>query len=117
MFFVGQSLLHVDDEVVVLGRAAYGLKIGVADLLANRQSAILDDRLYQAEQRQFELGMRTSTDVLESQTNFADSQSAEIRALANYQIATVNLAEATGTLLGAAKIDWQPIVPDIGIRP
>jgi len=86
-------------------------------ILANRQSAILDGRLYQAEQRQFEVGMRTSTDVLEAQTNFADSQSAEIRALANYQIATVNLAEATGTLLGAAKIDWQPIVPDIGIKP
>jgi outer membrane protein TolC len=55
--------------------------------------------------------------VLEAQTNYADSQSAEYQALANYQIAAVNLAEATGTLLGAAKIDWQPIAPDIGIKP
>ena len=42
-------------------------------ILANRQSAILDGRLYQAEQRQFEVGMRTSTDVLEAQTKFAES--------------------------------------------
>ncbi len=104
----------VEQEVL---NALDQLEASWQQILANRQSAILDGRLYQAEQRQFELGMRTSTDVLEAQTNFADSQSAEIRALANYQIATVNLAEATGTLLGAAKIDWQPIVPDIGIKP
>ncbi len=104
----------VEQEVL---NALDQLEASWQQILANRQSAILDGRLYQAEQRQFELEMRTSTDVLEAQTKFADSQSAEIRALANYQIAAVNLAEATGTLLGAAKIDWQPIVPDIGIKP
>ena len=80
-------------------------------ILASRQRAILDGRLFEAEQRQFELGLRTSTDVLEAQTNFADAQSAEILALTEYQIALVDLAYATGTLLGAAKIDWQPMVP------
>ena len=104
----------VEQEVL---NALDQLEASWQQILANRQSAILDGRLYQAEQRQFELEMRTSTDVLEAQTKFADSQSAEIRALANYQIAAVNLAEATGTLLGAAKIDWQPIVPNIGIKP
>ncbi|MBE0535454.1 MAG: TolC family protein [Phycisphaerae bacterium] len=84
-------------------------------ILANRQSAILDGRLYQAEQRQFELGMRTSTDVLEAQTNYANSQSAEYQALAAYQKALVDLAEATGTLLGAAKVEWEPARPNIGI--
>ncbi len=85
-------------------------------ILASRQSAILDGRLYGAERRQFELGLRTSTDVLQAQTTFADAQSAEILALAEYQIALVDLAYATGTLLGAAKVQWEPIVPEYNVR-
>ncbi len=80
-------------------------------ILASRQRSILDGRLFEAEKRQFELGLMTSTDVLQAQTNFADAQSAEILALAEYQIALVDLAYATGTLLGAAKVQWEPIVP------
>ncbi|MHC4509387.1 MAG: TolC family protein, partial [Planctomycetota bacterium] len=80
-------------------------------VLASRQRTILDGRLFEAEKRQFELGLGTSTDVLQVQTDFADAQSAEILALAEYQIALVDLAYATGTLLGAAKVRWEPIVP------
>ncbi|MBN1256220.1 MAG: TolC family protein [Planctomycetes bacterium] len=93
-----------------------GLETSWQQILANRQSAILDGRLYEAELRQFEVGMRTSTDVLEAQAKFADSQSAEYTALANYQAALIDLAKATGTILGAAKIEWEPEVPEIGIE-
>jgi outer membrane protein TolC len=86
-------------------------------ILASRQSSLLEAELYQAEIRQFEVGLRTSTDVLEAQTNFANAQSAEIAALTNYQISLVDMAFATGTLLGAAKVEWEPIEPDIGIKP
>ncbi|MBN2182040.1 MAG: TolC family protein [Sedimentisphaerales bacterium] len=79
-------------------------------ILAGRQSTILESRLFEAEKRQFELGLVTSTDVLQAQTNFADAQSSEILALAEYQIALVDLAFATGTLLGAAKVQWEPVV-------
>jgi len=85
-------------------------------ILASRQRSILDGRLFEAEKRQFELGLRTSTDVLTAQTTFADAQSAEILALADYQIALVDLAYATGTLLGAAKVQWEPIVPQSNIK-
>ncbi len=85
-------------------------------ILASRQNAILTGRLFEAEKRQFELGLRTSTDVLDAQTKFADAQSAEILALAEYQIALVDLGYATGTLLGAAKVQWKPIVPESGIK-
>jgi len=85
-------------------------------VLASRQSSILAGRLFGAEQRQFELGLQTSTDVLQAQTNFADAQSAEILALAEYQIALVDLAYATGTLLGAAKIQWEPLASPDDIR-
>ena len=79
-------------------------------VLASRQSTILDSRLFEAEKRQFELGLGTSTDVLQAQATFAESQRAEILALAEYQIALVDLAYATGTLFGAAKVRWEPIV-------
>jgi outer membrane protein TolC len=83
-------------------------------ILAARQNSILNGRLFEAEQRQFEVGLRTSTEVLDAQTNFANAQSAEISALADYQIALVDLAYATGTILGAARIQWEPIVPETG---
>jgi outer membrane protein len=82
-------------------------------ILATRQTAILNGRLYEAERRQFEQGLRTSTDVLNAQINFANAQSNEIAALANYQISLVDIAYATGTLLGSAKIRWEPVVPEI----
>lgn len=77
-------------------------------ILASRQSALLEARVYQAEMRQFEIGLGTNTDVLEAQTNLANAQSAEINSLTEYQIAIVDMANATGTLLGAAKIQWKP---------
>jgi outer membrane protein TolC len=80
-------------------------------ILAARQTTVLNARVYEAEKRQFEQGQRTSTEVLDAQINFANAQSTEIQALAEYQIALVDLAYATGTLLGAARIHWEPIVP------
>ncbi|MCK4282677.1 MAG: TolC family protein, partial [Candidatus Brocadiae bacterium] len=54
-------------------------------ILASRQRAIMAGRNLQAEERQFGQGLRTTTDVLEAQTRLADAQSAEIRALVEYQ--------------------------------
>jgi len=80
-------------------------------ILAARQASILAGRTLQAEQKQFEVGNRTSTDVLDAATRLADAQSAEIRALTDYQIAQVDLAFATGTLLGATRVSWEPWDP------
>jgi outer membrane protein TolC len=98
-------------EMEVLG-AVEQLEANWQSILASRQNAILAGRLYEAEKRQFTAGLRTSTDVLNQQAKFANAQSAEIRALTEYQIAQVDLAYATGTLLGAAKIRWEPTPPD-----
>ncbi len=78
-------------------------------ILAARQEVILAGRTYDAEQRQFDVGIRTSTDVLDAATNLADAQSREIRALTDYQISQIDLAFATGTLLGSARVRWEPI--------
>ncbi len=83
-------------------------------VLASARSAMLEARVLEAEQRQFDLGLRTSTDVLDAQARFANARSAEIRALAEYQIAQVDLAFATGMLLGASKVRWEPAIPDPG---
>ncbi len=80
-------------------------------ILAARQNTVVNARLYEAERREFEVGMSTSTDVLDAQFNFANAQTSEIRALADYQISLVDVAYATGTILGAARIQWEPIVP------
>jgi len=78
-------------------------------ILASRQSVILNTRALRAEQRQFDVGQSTSTNVLDAATRLADAQSAEIRALTDHQIAQVDLAFATGTLLGADKVSWAPV--------
>ena len=87
-------------------------------IIAARHETILAGRTYEAEQRQFDVGERTSTDVLNAATDLADAQSREVSALAEYQIAQVDLAFATGTLLGSDRIDWQPIgLDDDGHAP
>lgn len=80
-------------------------------IMAARQTVILAARTLRAEQNQFEVGARTSTDVLDAATRLADAQSSEIIALTDYQISQVDLAFATGTLLGAMKVDWAPRDP------
>ena len=81
-------------------------------IIASQENAELQGRLYEAEKRQFELGARTATDVLDAQSKLADAQSSEIRALADYQIALIDIAYYTGTLLGAANVEWEPIIPE-----
>jgi outer membrane protein TolC len=98
----------IEKEVLA---AADQIEANWQSILASRQNAILAGRLYEAEKRQFEVGLRTSTDVLDAQSKFANAQSSEIKSLTEYQIAQVDLAYATGMLLGAAKVRWEPSVP------
>ncbi|MEM9064830.1 MAG: TolC family protein [Planctomycetota bacterium] len=81
-------------------------------IIAARQSVLLNARTLLAEEREFNVGRSTSTDVLDASANLADAQSAEVRALVDYQIAQVDLAFATGTLLGASRVTWAPTDPE-----
>lgn len=80
-------------------------------ILASRENTIYSDEQYRAEKRQYELGLSKSTDLLQSQTDLAEAQRSEIAAITDYQIALIDLAKATGTLLGAAKVEWAPVDP------
>ena len=80
-------------------------------IMAAQQSVILNTRALEAEQRQFDVGSTTSNDVLDADTRLAEARLTEIQAVADYQISQINLAAATGTLLGQVRIDWSPIDP------
>ena len=69
-------------------------------ILAARQNVILAGLNYDAELKQFREGLRTMTEVLETLTRLGDAQLREIRAISDYQVSLVDLAFATGTLLG-----------------
>jgi outer membrane protein TolC len=92
-----------------------GIEAGWQRVLASRQAVILNDRTLQAEQRQFDVGASTSTNVLDAATRLAEAQLAEARSLADYQIAQVDLAFSTGTLLGASRVSWDP-APDPSLK-
>ncbi len=75
-------------------------------VLAARRETILVGRNFEAERRQFQAGVRTSTEVLEAADFLAEARTREVRALADYQVSMVNLAFATGTVLGQSRIHW-----------
>ncbi|MBW1914306.1 MAG: TolC family protein [Deltaproteobacteria bacterium] len=81
-------------------------------VLVSRKSAQLAEQTLLAEQRQHELGLQTSNEVLSAQARFANARSAELRALVEYQIAQIDLAYASGCLLDAARIQWQETADD-----
>lgn len=99
-----QRKLAIEQEVF---NALDQLEANWQRILATRQRTILNARLLDAEIRQFELGLRTSTDVLNAQTTLANAQSAEIAAVTEYQISQVDVAFATGMVLGASGVSWE----------
>ena len=50
--------------------------------------------------------------MLDASASLADAQSREVLALSSYQISLIDLAFATGTSLGAARIRWEPFSLD-----
>ena len=99
-----QALLIRQD----IGNAVDTLNTDLQRIIAAHERVVLSSRTLDVEVRQFNLGLRTSTDVLIAQTNLADAQLAEVSAVSDYQIAQVDIAFATGTVLGASHVDWQP---------
>lgn len=80
-------------------------------IIAAQQAVELNARVLEAEQRQFDVGRSTTTDVLDADANLANARLSEIQAIVEYQVAQVDLAFATGTLLGQTKVDWGPSDP------
>jgi outer membrane protein len=76
-------------------------------ILAARQQVMIAGYNYEAELKQFNEGLRTMTEVLETLTRLGEAQLKEIRAINDYQIALIDLTFATGTVLGYTQISMQ----------
>lgn len=74
-------------------------------IVAARQNVLAAGVNYDAERRQFEQGLRTMREVFEALGELGSAQLREVRAIVEYQVAQIDLAFATGTLLGYARID------------
>ncbi len=75
-------------------------------ILAARQQVLIAGINYEAELKQFNEGLRTMTEVLETLTRLGEAQIKEIKAIGDYQVSLVDTAYATGTLLGYSKLDF-----------
>ncbi|MEY4832805.1 MAG: hypothetical protein RL527_1018 [Planctomycetota bacterium] len=73
-------------------------------VVAARLESRFAERTLLAEQRQFDVGLRTSVEVLDANARVADAQSREVEAAAQYETSLVDLAFATGTVLGEAQV-------------
>jgi outer membrane protein TolC len=89
---------------------------GWQQILAARQAVALNERTLRAEESLFENGRSTSTDVLDADSRLAEARLRDIQAVVEYQLAQVDLALATGTLLGAARVEWSPVDPRDALR-
>lgn len=86
--------------------------LAVAETSFQRVAATREARLYseaalEAEQTKLEKGKSTSFVVLQLQRNLTSARSAEIRALADYNIALARLAQNEGSTLNRRGIDLQ----------
>jgi outer membrane protein TolC len=101
-----QQALQIRQEIA---DAVDTVKTDWQRIVAAHERVVLSARTLDVEVRQFNIGLRTSTDVLIAQSNLASAESAEVSAVSDYQIAQVDIAFATGTVLGSAHIDWQGV--------
>lgn len=73
-------------------------------ILAAQTETRIAQTIYNAELEQFKLGMNTSTNVLDAAQYIANAKTREINAIADYEIAKVELAYAAGVTLGHARV-------------
>ncbi len=76
-------------------------------ILLARKQVLVAGMNYEAELKQFNEGLRTMTEVLETLSRLGAAQIKEVKAITNYQTALVDAAYATGTLLGYGQLEIQ----------
>lgn len=74
-------------------------------ILAARQQVVIAGYNYDAELKQFNEGLRTMTEVLETLTRLGEAQIKEVKAVSDYQVSMIDIAYATGTIFGYTKLE------------
>ncbi|WP_245395256.1 TolC family protein [methane-oxidizing endosymbiont of Gigantopelta aegis] len=112
-----QRLATRDLKILTVRREIYDALDQVAQnwqlIIANRQNVILAGVNYTAELKQFNEGLRNMTEVLMTLTKLGQAQIKEVKAIAAYQVALIDLAYATGTLLGYGRVDLAQSVEEV----
>jgi outer membrane protein TolC len=88
--------------------AIRGLNNSWRRILAAEKDVEAALRTYKVEQLNFQIGKRTSTEVLDRAAQLAGSQMNRIDAIVEYEKAQIDLAQVTGTLLGYSRIILEP---------
>jgi len=91
---LNQVQVDVSNYVVALRQAQARYQAAV-------QNRVLQQQLYEAEQRKFVLGASTPYNVVQQQRDLAVAQATEVGALASYSAARIALDETLGTTLEA----------------
>jgi len=65
------------------------------------ESRVLEQELYEAEQKKFSVGESTTFNVIQQQRDLTNAQSAELGALVSYENARIGLDQTTGATLEA----------------
>lgn len=82
-------------------------------IVAARKRVEVARRLLEQERRMNDAGVKDIFFVLDAATKLGSAELDLARAISEYQIAQVDIAFATGTVLGATAVTWSPIeVPD-----
>lgn len=79
--------------------AMIGLQQARARYDAASKARVLQERTLDADKRKYALGATTAYQVIQDQRDYANSQSSEVQALANYSHARINFEQAMGTTL------------------
>lgn len=102
------TLKNLERTVVVQVRdAVRGVWTAKSSVRRAEQDRIFREKNVISEQRKFEVGKKTSLDVLQAQDELALAESAELAAIVEYMIALVRLEETKGTLLKSSGITIQ----------
>ncbi|MCB2154308.1 TolC family protein [bacterium] len=119
-----QELFIQQLEVAITGQvraSTRSVRTALRRIDATRKQVTADQEKLDAEIKRREVGERTTFDVLDFQDDLAQSQASEARAMVDYQIAMIELARSTGTLLDAQNILVDDQVPpggfDLGFQP
>ncbi len=88
----------------------YALQQSWRRILAAQQGVARAYREYRAEQSEFQLGRRTSIEVLNAASQLANARSRQIDSFISYERTQIELARATGTLLGRGNVRLQPAI-------
>jgi outer membrane protein TolC len=102
------SLKKLEQGVMVeIDNAVGQVRTSFQKVEATRQARIYAQAALDAEQKKLENGKSTSFQVLQLQRDLVAAASAEIRALADYNIARTQLALSEGSTLEQVGIDLQ----------